>query len=150
MRLAFVVTSMERAGAQGMLLNLVARLSQKDVAAPIVISLAPPAALSDEVARMNVPIHHLSVRPGQVSVRALACLTRILNTERPDLIQGWMYHGNLAAQLAAGLMHRHPPIVWSVRGKSTELTREKGLTALTIWLGARLGSRTGSAHGHSW
>jgi glycosyltransferase involved in cell wall biosynthesis len=137
MRIAFVVTGMERAGAQMMLLNLVERLSRERIR-PVVISLAGAAALSAELPPMGVPVYHLDVPLGRVSIRALARLARILRDEKPDLIQGWMYHGNLAAQLAAGLIPRCPPVVWSIRGTHTDLLREKRLTALTIWLGARL------------
>jgi glycosyltransferase involved in cell wall biosynthesis len=137
MRIAFVVTSMERAGAQMMLLRLIEQL-HRDRIRPIVISLAAPAALSTEFSPMDVPVYHLDVQPGQVSIRALLRLARILRRERPDVIQGWMYHGNLAAQLAAGLISHCPPVMWSIRGKSTNLARESILTALTIWLSARL------------
>lgn len=137
MRVAFITTSLERGGAQRMLLNLVTQMSM-DAIVPTVISLAAPSALSLELSRLGIRLHHLSMRPGRMSIRALLRLVRILKQEGPDLIQGWMYHGNLAAQLAAAMIPRCPPVAWSIRGNHTELSKEKRLTALTIWLGARL------------
>lgn len=131
---------MERAGAQMMLLKIVPELSQHGFT-PVVISLAAFGPLSKEFSRLGVSTHHIGVRPGRISFRALARLVSILKAERPDLIQGWMYHGNLAAQVAACFIRGCPPLAWSIRQANTDLTREKGLTAMTIRMGAKFSAR---------
>lgn len=138
-KLAFVTTSMERAGAQAMLLKLLPGLLEHGFSS-VIISLTSSGPLSAEFARLGVPVYHLGAAPGRISIRALTRLVAILKSEEPDLIQGWMYHGNLAARLAAWLLHDRPPVAWSIRGTHTQLAREKGLTALTIWAGAKLSS----------
>jgi len=80
-------------------------------------------------ARINLAL------PGPASAWRLIRLVRNL---RPDVIQGWMYHANLAAQLAGALNTGPVPVVWNIRGSSYVLRNEKPLTAATIWLGAKL------------
>ena len=139
-RVTFIVTSTERAGAQVALLRLLPLVALQGFE-PSVISLATPNALSEEFARAGVPLHHLGVPPSSISLRALGRLVGLLKEDRPDLVQGWMYHGNLAAQLASFLIPNSPPVIWGIRGTNTILTRERKLTALTIWLGGRLSAR---------
>ena len=136
----FVVTSLVRDGAQAMLLKLARQLLRHGFD-PVVVSLTAPGPLADEVGRAGIRSHYLGVRPGRVSLPALGRLVGVLRAERPALIQGWMYHGNLAAQLAGCFIADCPPVVWSIRGAHTDLTREKKLTALTIWAGAKLSAR---------
>ena len=109
--------------------------------APSVISLASPGPLSAEFSSRGIPTHHLGLQPGRVSFAGLSRLISKLKIEKPDLVQGWMYHGNLAAQLAGFFMRNCPPIAWSIRGTHTDLAREKDLTALTILVGAKLSRR---------
>jgi glycosyltransferase involved in cell wall biosynthesis len=56
----------------------------------------------------------------------------------PDLIQGWMYHGNLAASAAAAWNGRPIPVLWNIRQTLPTLRNETPLTALAILAGAPL------------
>ena len=56
----------------------------------------------------------------------------------PQLIQGWMYHGNLAAQAATWLARRPVKVVWNIRQSFSSHDDEKPATARAIKLGARL------------
>jgi glycosyltransferase involved in cell wall biosynthesis len=68
-------------------------------------------------------------------------LVRLLRGLRPDLLQGWMYHGNLAALMAAPLLPTDVPVLWNITATQCDLRQEKLTTALAIWLGARLSRR---------
>jgi glycosyltransferase involved in cell wall biosynthesis len=58
-----------------------------------------------------------------------------------SLIQGWMYHGNLAASGCALLAGR-PPVIWNVRHSIHDMEHENRLTRGFIRLGAALSSST--------
>src|SRR5690606_34094365 len=60
---------------------------------------------------------------------------------RPKVRQGWMYPGNLAAQVARGFCHGRPPVVWDVQHSVYSLAAEKPMTAAAIRLGALVSSR---------
>ncbi|HEY0005911.1 MAG TPA: glycosyltransferase [Pyrinomonadaceae bacterium] len=68
-------------------------------------------------------------------------LARLLRRLRPDVIQGWMPHGNLAAQLAGVLVPARVAVLWNIRQSLYSLDYEKPLTAMAIKLGAWLSGR---------
>jgi glycosyltransferase involved in cell wall biosynthesis len=59
-------------------------------------------------------------------------LRRIVRSVKPTLIQGWMYHGNLAASAAARMAPGSPTVFWNVRHSLYDLKAEKSLTRQVI------------------
>jgi glycosyltransferase involved in cell wall biosynthesis len=60
---------------------------------------------------------------------------------RPDVIQGWMYHGNFAANVAGWLAPGRPIVAWNVRQSLYSLAEEKLLTSHVIKANRRLSAR---------
>lgn len=56
----------------------------------------------------------LNVEGGAIGARALPLLGRGIANFRPDVIQGWMYHGNFAALLAKAARPR-AQLFWNIR-----------------------------------
>src|SRR3546814_3491564 len=82
------------------------------------------------------------MRRGIPDPRAMGRLASILRRVPPDLVQGWMYHGNLAATAGARLaLPASVPVLWNIRHSLHEIEKERWLTRRVIALGARL-SRT--------
>ncbi|MDE2420947.1 MAG: glycosyltransferase [Gammaproteobacteria bacterium] len=42
-------------------------------------------------------------------------LKKLIDEIKPDVIQGWMYHGNVFASVASRLSVSEPPVVWGMR-----------------------------------
>lgn len=59
-------------------------------------------------------------------------LRGVVKDFRPDLIQGWMYHGNLVATLARTLAPGRPVVAWNIRHSLYELGYEKPMTRQVI------------------
>jgi glycosyltransferase involved in cell wall biosynthesis len=103
-----------------------------------VLSLMPPGSVGARIERLPVPIHSLDVARGRLSITGFRRLARLARRLAPDLIQGWMYHGNLAGTAAWWRQGRRPWLVWSVHHSLTGLAEEKPLTRWLIALSARL------------
>ena len=69
-------------------------------------------------------------------------LLRITNRLRPEILQGWMYHGNLAASLASMVSPDAGPVLWNVRHSLADAAVETRTTRAILALSARLSSRT--------
>jgi len=137
MRVTHLITNLSTHGAQMMLYKLLSRMDRERFD-PVVISMREGGPLAEKIEALGVPVHNARINlalPGPMSIWRLIRLVRYL---RPDVIQGWMYHANLAAQLAGALNTEPVPVVWNIRGSSYVLRNEKPLTAATIWLGAKL------------
>lgn len=133
--LLHAITGLSTGGAEKMLYRLVSSLQQHYQQA--VLSMLDEGTVGPRIMALGVPVYTLGMTPGIPSLKALRRCARVIATVRPDLVQGWMYHADLAALLAAWLSHTHTPVLWNVRA-SLDLRREKRSTAAVIRLGALL------------
>lgn len=82
---------------------------------------------------LGVPVHALRMHRIAGAPIPLLRLCRYTKHFRPDLIQGWMYHGNIAAFLAKkSLGTRDCILAWNVRHSLYELENERPGTRLMI------------------
>jgi glycosyltransferase involved in cell wall biosynthesis len=102
-----------------------------------VISLDGVGKLGDRIRQLGIPVYEMGMKPS-LHPRSLVRLVRTARRLKPDLIQGWMYHGNLAAQIAAMFTARPVSVFWNIRQSLYSLDYEKPATARVIKLGARL------------
>jgi glycosyltransferase involved in cell wall biosynthesis len=138
-----ITTSLDMGGAQTMLAKLVEICTLNPAAAqPWVVTLRPPGVLSDRLAATGCDIYSLDVRRSVPSPSALIRLAKVTGRRRPDLLQGWMYHGNLAASVAGMLADRPIPVIWNVRHSLADLSSEKASTRALLRVSARLSRRT--------
>lgn len=120
-----------------MLLKLLSRMERSRFDAAV-ISLSDQGLLSEKLTSMGFPVYSINMKSGIPTPAAVIRLARKIRQIKPDLIQGWMYHGNLAAQLGAALAPARVPVLWNIRGSHYTLKNEKPATAATIWLTAKL------------
>ena len=140
-RIVHVISGLMTGGAEVMLAKLAAA-TDRNRFQPVVVSLSGASGpVGDEIERLGVAVHYCSMRrsvPGPASALGFLQLIRRLE---PDILQGWMYHSNLAALAAAAVLPAKVPVLWNIRGSHCRLGREKPATAAAIWLSARLSSR---------
>lgn len=136
MRIAHVMPALTTGGAQAML----AKLLEAGAGGPhqLVVTLRPGGGLWPRIAATGVGLVELGLRPGELSLQALLRLATLLRRWRPDLVHGWMYHGNLAAFLAARLAGRSVPVLWNIRHSLHDLALEKAATRAVIRAGVPL------------
>ncbi|MBL9145312.1 MAG: glycosyltransferase [Verrucomicrobiaceae bacterium] len=136
-RVAFLITALGSGGAEMMLTQLITNLDRTRFA-PEVISLIPGGKHTDILRAAGIPVHDLGMVAGKPSLASLLKLRRLTKQIEPDLLVGWMYHGNLAATLASWIGHR-APVIWNVRQSLYSLAYEKRGSAMVIKALAHLG-----------
>lgn len=139
-RVCHIITDLHAHGAERMLLKLVAGMDPQRFES-IVISLMDKGAVGPRIEALGVPVLTVDWPRGRPTLSGLARLVGLVRETRPDVVQGWMYHGNLAATLAARFSPRNPPVFWNIRQSLYGLVHEKRLTRWLIRLSAGL-SRT--------
>jgi glycosyltransferase involved in cell wall biosynthesis len=106
-----------------------------------VLALKNEGPLSNQLNELDVPCMHLemtSVLPRPLHLYRMAGFLRRL---QPDLIQGWMVHGNLAALLLRFLLPARPPVLWNIRHSVTGFPLSS-TSGFLIRQSARLSSHT--------
>jgi glycosyltransferase involved in cell wall biosynthesis len=141
LNIVHIISDLSVGGAEMMLFNLLSSADARRYK-PAVISLSRRSNLDARIEALNIPVYNMGMKPATIPTpaqvsRLLATIRRL----RPHLIQGWMYHGSLAAQLSEFTVARHTPIIWSIHSCNNDLTLEKRLTSAVIRLCGRLSSR---------
>lgn len=132
--LLYITTGLGSGGGQTILYNLLSRLD-KDKFQLAVISLMDNGIFGELINDLGIPVYTIGMKQGIPTPTALWRLINITNKLKPDLIQGWMYHGNLAAYLASIFLLRKIPVFWSIHHSINSLSSEKLLTRLIIKIG---------------
>jgi len=139
-KLVFVITALGTGGAEMMLYKLLTRIN-RDRYSPTVISLIDGGVFIGRFHDLDIPVKTLGMKPGVYNPIILLNLRNMLQEIQPDIIQGWMYHANLAAQLANFLALGKAPVFWSIHHSVDSLKAEKLPLAATIKLTALLSSK---------
>lgn len=134
-KILHVITDLNVGGAETMLARLAGALESPEYK-HTVVSLSDGGAVAQYLREMGVAVHSLGMKQSRPSLMALARLRQLIRRTAPDVINGWMYHGNLAATMATLGRKRKPPLLWSIRQSLYSLQREKSVTRLTIRAGA--------------
>ena len=138
MKILHVITGLNVGGAETMLAKLLEY--QNKVGCGLrntVVSLAAPGAIADRV-RAQAQLETVGMSEGVPSLPAAWRLTRIARRADPDLVIGWMHHGNLAASFARSMLGGRRPLIWNVRHSVADIREEKPLTRIVLKLGAAL------------
>ena len=130
MKVLHIITGLSQGGAERQLANLASAAPEQTA----VFSLKEPGVMAQELRKAGVPIFTGGVRRS-VSPAWIPALGAAVREHQPNVVMGWMYHGNLAASLTRPLGHRGP-VVWNVRHSVHNIRREKISTRWVIRAGA--------------
>ncbi len=145
-RILHLIAGLDTGGAEMMLLKLLSRMDRTRFDS-MVVSLTSNGTLLESFKSLGIPVYSLGMSRGGVpSPVTLYRLIRLGRQLQPNLIQGWMYHGNFASQLMNAFLPKPVPVLWSIHHSIKNLAFEKRLTAGLIRLSARLSKRPEKIH----
>jgi len=129
-------------GAESMLVRMVTagpRLADEIT----IVSLLPGDSHAQELRRAGIAVVELAFDSVGGIASGVIKLARLIGRIKPDIVQGWMYHGDLAALVALVLSgrRRRTRLVWSIRCSDLDLRRYsvglrlvvKACTLLSRW-----------------
>jgi len=88
--------------------------------------------MGQHIKALGIPVTTLGIRRGDSLFSGLTKFRQAIRGFRPDVIQGWMYHGNLATILACVLAPGCPATAWNVRHSLYDLDYERLMTRQVI------------------
>lgn len=133
-RVTHVITGLETGGAEMMLLKLVQNSVQSFE--HTVVSLSGLGALGPLIQQAGSTVVPINLK---LPFNGVSNLLRKVHLSKPDVLQGWMYHGNLAATFAH--LTERAALSWSIRCSYIGGTKEKWLTRGVAKFSARLSNR---------
>ncbi|MEC4817421.1 MAG: glycosyltransferase [Scytonema sp. PMC 1069.18] len=127
-----IITGLSTGGAERMLYSLLSKINRLRFQ-PVVISLIDRGSYGDRIEALSIPVYTINMRQGiPPTPDVIWRLARLVHQIKPDLIQGWMYHGNLAAQLAHLFLKKQSTSLWSIHHSISSLKNEKKMTSAII------------------
>jgi glycosyltransferase involved in cell wall biosynthesis len=129
-KVVHVITGLGLGGAETMLVQLTTRLRQRGHS-QYVVSLNGRGVLADALEAGGVEVIDLAIRTALGGASGLIRLRSVISRVAPDVVQGWMYHGNLAATLShfasSGRVARQ--LFWNLRASNMDSGRYGGVIA---------------------
>jgi glycosyltransferase involved in cell wall biosynthesis len=138
MRIIHIITDLDTGGAEIMLSKLLNSLNDEALNSTV-ISLMGRGKITGRIEALGVKVETLDLRQGErPGWRTVKKLRQFMRAFNPDIVQGWMYHGNIAATVAVFLfdpMRRKVKLFWNVRQTLYDIKSEKIQTRWLIVLG---------------
>lgn len=139
-RILHVITGLGTGGAEMMLVKLLGAMPST-VTSKVVV-LVGHGSLSEKVEHLGVEVEYLGIRRGRwPNLGAISRILAITKSFGPNVIQGWMYHGNIAAWFISCSACRRAKLIWNIRQTLYDVKLEKSMTRWLIRLSRRLSSR---------
>ena len=137
-RVIHIITDLDTGGAEMMLYKLLTSLRNEAVDF-LVVSLMNRGDITERIEALGVKVETLYLKQGQrPGLKTIKKLNKIMRVYNPDVVQGWMYHGNIAATIAVFLcwpFRKKVKLFWNIRQTLYNLDSEKRQTRWLIVLG---------------
>ena len=128
MKILHIITGLGTGGAERMLVKLIK--SEVDGKRHEVITLTDLGTQGDILIAMGINVHVLRIKNILVPLHILKYMI-FIKKHRFDVIQGWMYHGNVVAFLFS-LINKKKVLLFNIRHSLHPIKNEKTSTRIVI------------------
>jgi glycosyltransferase involved in cell wall biosynthesis len=130
-----VISGLRLGGAERMLVETAMGLQQRGLAQHVV-SLRGRDQYADDLEAAGIPVSVFDIASVPQALSVFWRLRQVVHRIQPDIIQGWMYHGDLAAMAAhlvvTGRSRRR--LSWNIRTADMDDARYTRLVRICGWL----------------
>jgi glycosyltransferase involved in cell wall biosynthesis len=113
-KIVHIIASLNIGGTEMMLYKLLPRM-RNDRFENIVFTLKEKGSLSKDFESQNIRVYNVLGMGGVLRFSALIKSLNIFRQINPDLIQGWLAHGNLVAEIASIFLPYKLSTLWNIR-----------------------------------
>lgn len=132
-----IISGMEIGGAEMMLYKLLVNYPDPDnLVNHLVISLSGgDGPVGGQIEKDGIRVIYLDLKNISSNLfKDVILFRKLIQEYQPDLVQAWMYHGNLFSLLSKIFMEPNVPIAWNIRHSIFDITREDISTRLVIYV----------------
>ena len=127
-KIVHIISGLKSGGAERSLFNI-CNSNISDYFIQSVICLGDKAIYGDKLEEVGVKVYYLNFKNNNKLI-ALINFKNIIKKIAPDIVQGWMTHGNFASVLAFFILAGRPSLFWNIRQTVYKLKHEYFLTRL--------------------
>lgn len=127
-----VITTLRTGGAERMLVRIITET--KNEAQHAVISLTSGGEFSEQLKQQGISVYSLDLNSPAKAFHKLLGIPQFLGELKPQIIAGWMGHGNLIATLIKLFMPKATKLIWHIRMTLYDLKKESLMQKATLYL----------------
>ncbi|MEM9106267.1 MAG: glycosyltransferase [Pseudomonadota bacterium] len=142
-RILHISNTLNTGGAQRSLYSLLLGGLTKETDSHV-ISMTDLGSFGAKIKALDIPVHTLDMEIGKPTIAGARKLRAHMRDIRPDIIQGWMYHGNIAATFGRIVSPGKPALAWNIRHSVHDLSVERRSTRFAIKVNRMLSGRADS------
>lgn len=135
-KILHIISGLKTGGAEMMLYKVVSSSRHQVEHSVLCLSDDRTSLVSSRLLASGIPVFYLNF-DGLFGLLNILCLFKFVKIFSPDILQGWMYHGNLVSIFIRFLCKFNTPIVWNIRRSLHALHTEKWTTRLVIRLNSK-------------
>lgn len=126
-----IITGLGNGGAEGVLY----RLCTKDKKyRHIVISLTTGGKYKTLLEKKNIKVLSCNFKKTKLNIKEFYKILKLFDYYKPDIIQGWMYHGDLIASVIS-IFRKNKNLYWNIRNSTLD---KKARNFITTFLTMKL------------
>ena len=125
-KIVHIISGLKSGGAERSLFNI-CNSNISDYFIQSVICLGDKAIYGDKLEELGVEVYYLNFKNNN-KLYAFLNFKNIIKKISPDIVQGWMTHGNFASVLAYFILSGRPSLFWNIRQTVYKLKHEYILT----------------------
>ena len=132
-KIMHLITTSEIGGAEIQRQRLLAHMDHPSLR-HCVVSMARPGVIAEKIRSRGIQVYSLNINRGALSVSSVSGLLKLVGlvrSERPAIIQSWMYHASLLGVLVGKLMGISL-VFWNIRCAEMDMAHYPKLTKLVI------------------
>lgn len=130
-KIAHIITDLSTGGAEMMLYKVLTAMDRSRFDS-FVVSMMDLGVIGPKINALGISVYQLGMKAGRPTISSVERLGKLLRSFNPSLIQGWMYHGNLAAIVGKTICKSNQPVIWNIRQSLYNIKKEKSMTRLVI------------------
>jgi glycosyltransferase involved in cell wall biosynthesis len=143
MRILHCITGLSGDGAQRMLLRLTHALRGHDVESAVV-NLGQDEGVARNFEDAGIKVWSLNISANPVGViKGARALGSLIDSFKPEIVQGWMYHANLLVYVASSCSRRKFAALWNIRRGLDDYSERRAKTRCVIKGNAYLSKNAG-------
>jgi glycosyltransferase involved in cell wall biosynthesis len=131
LKIVHIITSLDVGGCEKVLFNLLS-FDKSQKTRTLVISLNLKGYYRKKLIESGFEVLSLNLKEKKF-LSIFLFIKSIINF-KPDIIQGWMYHGNLFALFAKFLLFKKTNLFWNIRQTLYDVNLEKSSTKFVIFI----------------
>ena len=128
-KIVHIISSLDVGGCEKVLFNLLSFDKSKKTRT-LVISLNLKGYYAERLIESGFEVLSLNLK--EKKFLSIFLFIKSIIKFKPDIIQGWMYHGNLFALFAKFLLFKKTNLFWNIRQTLYDINLEKRYTKLVI------------------